>query len=434
MKKSFLLILLALGLNINSQWVNQNVLPKPPALYSVYAYSSQIAWASGDSGKVLLTTNGGTSWLYRDSSVFNNHPVISIQAIGPQTALCICNIGGTGKIFKTVNAGSNWFQVFSRNGVVLNDIEFMNPTTGFVYGNPVSNFWYVLKTTDGGNTFDSTTITRPPAVSPSDIGFPNDQYVIDNAGQGYIWFGTSNFRTYFSTNSGLTWNNSQTPGNQFIFSITFVNTQTGFAGGQNNAFITNNGANNWLPMPPLPGAGPFFSFANAGGFVWYARGNCIYYSTNMGASFVQQHCSPDNSIYNHLSFTFSPGNNPMSVITGWGVTSNGVISKYIYTSGIEKIGNEIPSEYKLEQNYPNPFNPVTKIRFYIPSLEGVRGRNIQLLIYNVPGREIEAIVNENLQPGVYEAEWDASNYPSGVYFYILSAGEFTQTRKMILIK
>src|SRR3990172_2364573 len=366
MKKSYLLILLVLCFNICSQWVNQTVLPKPPALYSVHAFNSQIAWASGDSGKVLMTTNGGTTWLYKDSIPFNFRGVISIQAIGPQTALCISNVGNAGKIFKTVSAGVVWFQVFSRNGIVLNDIEFMNNATVFVYGNPESNLWYILKTTDAGNTFDSTSITRPPAASPADIGFPNDQYVIDNSGTGYIWFGTSNQRTYFSTNSGVTWNNSQTIGNQLVLSLTFLNIQTGFAGGQNIAYQTSNGAVNWNQLGSTPGAGPFLSFANAGGFLWYARGNCIYYSTDMGLSFVQQHCSLDNSIYHHLSFTFSASDNSMSTITGWGVTSNGVISKYTDVSGIEKIGTEIPSQYTLEQNYPNPFNPVTKIRFSLP--------------------------------------------------------------------
>ncbi|HJY63558.1 MAG TPA: hypothetical protein VJ455_05325, partial [Ignavibacteria bacterium] len=93
---------------------------------------------------------------------------------------------------------------------------------------------------------------------------------------------------------GVTWNNSQTIGNQLVLSLTFLNIQTGFAGGQNIAYQTSNGAVNWNQLGSTPGAGPFLSFANAGGFLWYARGNCIYYSTDMGLSFVQQHCSPDN--------------------------------------------------------------------------------------------------------------------------------------------
>jgi len=104
--------------------------------------------------------------------------------------------------------------------------------------------------------------------------------------------------------------------------------------------------------------------------------------------------------------------------------------------GIQPISNEIPSSYELYQNYPNPFNPTTKIKFDIamfPLYErGVRGVLIKL--YDILGCEIAVLVNEQLKPGKYEVDWDASNYPSGVYYYKLSSGDFTETRKMILVK
>ncbi len=109
--------------------------------------------------------------------------------------------------------------------------------------------------------------------------------------------------------------------------------------------------------------------------------------------------------------------------------------------GIQQISSEVPSGYKLLQNYPNPFNPSTKIQFSIPPpakagqvMEGNRGRTTTLIIYNILGSEIQTLVNENLLPGTYEADWDASNFPSGVYCYRLSSGDFTETRKMILVK
>ncbi|MCI0717202.1 MAG: hypothetical protein L0Y77_12980 [Chlorobi bacterium] len=70
----------------------------------------------------------------------------------------------------------------------------------------------------------------------------------------------------------------------------------------------------------------------------------------------------------------------------------------------------MPSEYKLYQNYPNPFNPVAKIRFELP-VEATR--RVALIVFDVTGREIETLVNEELNPGVYEIQWDAANYPSG---------------------
>ena len=103
--------------------------------------------------------------------------------------------------------------------------------------------------------------------------------------------------------------------------------------------------------------------------------------------------------------------------------------------GIEPISSEIPQRYELLQNYPNPFNPMTKLRFSIPLSRGVaEGRGVLLKVYNSIGQEISTLVNEHLKPGIYEIEWDASNLPSGVYFYSLITSEFTQTKKMVVIK
>jgi hypothetical protein len=91
--------------------------------------------------------------------------------------------------------------------------------------------------------------------------------------------------------------------------------------------------------------------------------------------------------------------------------------------------NEIPKEYILYQNYPNPFNPVTKIKYQLP-----RSSLVILQVFDLQGKEIFKLKNENQQPGVYETEFDGSSLSSGVYFYKLTAGEFSQTRKMILAK
>ena len=99
--------------------------------------------------------------------------------------------------------------------------------------------------------------------------------------------------------------------------------------------------------------------------------------------------------------------------------------------GITQLGMEIPISFELHQNYPNPFNPYTKIRFEIP----VGGNDpVQLKIFDMLGREVRTLVNENLKPGIYEAEFNAAELPSGVYFYQISCGKFIDTKKMILVK
>jgi hypothetical protein len=103
------------------------------------------------------------------------------------------------------------------------------------------------------------------------------------------------------------------------------------------------------------------------------------------------------------------------------------------TIGIQKIGTEIPAAFSLQQNFPNPFNPSTTIRFNIPAV-GTFPRTVRLTIYDNSGREATELVNQVLQPGSYETAWDASNYSSGIYYYRLTAGDFSESKKMILVK
>ena len=96
----------------------------------------------------------------------------------------------------------------------------------------------------------------------------------------------------------------------------------------------------------------------------------------------------------------------------------------------EIIKNSVkPTEYTLEQNFPNPFNPVTQIKYSI-----VDNGIVTLKIYDVLGREIATLVNEEKAAGNYEVRFDASQLSSGIYLYTLQVGNFTQTRKMILLK
>jgi hypothetical protein len=97
--------------------------------------------------------------------------------------------------------------------------------------------------------------------------------------------------------------------------------------------------------------------------------------------------------------------------------------------GITEDDSNLPIEYELKQNYPNPFNPVTKIKYQIPELSFVI-----LKVYDVLGNEIATLVNEEKPAGTYELMWNATNLPSGVYFYRLQAGDFLIPKKMILIK
>jgi hypothetical protein len=108
--------------------------------------------------------------------------------------------------------------------------------------------------------------------------------------------------------------------------------------------------------------------------------------------------------------------------TNYSMTDPGLVSE-------NNTAVELPKDYGLQQNYPNPFNPKTNIKFDIPKLSFVT-----LKIYDIAGQEVEVLVNQNMEGGEYAFTWDATRFASGVYFYRLTAGDFMETKRMVLLK
>jgi hypothetical protein len=98
-------------------------------------------------------------------------------------------------------------------------------------------------------------------------------------------------------------------------------------------------------------------------------------------------------------------------------------------TGTENNSSTVPASYSLEQNYPNPFNPTTSIKFNIAKLSLVK-----IVVYDVLGRKVQTLVNESLEPGSYEKSFDGSSLNSGIFFYKITAGDYSDVRKMLLIK
>ena len=150
--------------------------------------------------------------------------------------------------------------------------------------------------------------------------------------------------------------------------------------------------------------------------------NSVFLSPDMGLSWHQisdgMGSHTVNAMHTSSGYVFAGTD-------GYG-TYRRLISELI---GIQTIGNSVPKSFSLYQNYPNPFNPSTKINFGIPKSAAVK-----LLIYDMLGREAAILVNEELKAGNYSVEWNALSFASGVYFYRIESIDFTQTKKMVLIK
>ncbi len=157
----------------------------------------------------------------------------------------------------------------------------------------------------------------------------------------------------------------------------------------------------------------------------------IKYNSAGDSVWVARYTGPGNSNDGAFLITLDASQNVF--VTGF---SNGGLSgpdfltvKYSQSTGISQISALITEQFCLFQNYPNPFNPNTIINYELRVTSYAK-----LVVYDIMGRELIALVNEKQSSGTYQVEFDGSGLPSGVYFYRLTAGEFTETKRMMLIK
>ncbi len=417
MKESITLFLLALLTSASmAQWSEQTS-GVTTTLYSVSPIDNNTVWVCGASGKVLLTTNGGTNWVIT-ASPNATLALYNIWGSDATTAL-VTGSASTTYVYKTTNAGANWTQVFSQAGGFIDAIVEINPSgPQFVMiGDPVGGRWSVWYSSNGGSAWDSAGLYIPQAGS--EAGYNNSAFKIEE----YFWFGTNNTRVYRGHN-GQNWISQPTPGQANSLAIQFVDSLLGFVGGSTGLLYTSNGGNIWSDLPGIPGSGSIngIVFGDMIGELFITRGTSIYRTTSFGVNWLAPYTQ--TGTYNHMQMARTQDNHNI-----WAVRSNGGISKYTYPIGIKPISSEVPNSYTLYQNYPNPFNPETKIKFDVP-----KSGDVKLIIYDMLGREVSALVNERLNPGTYEVEWNANNYTSGVYYYKITSGDYTDSKKMVLVK
>jgi photosystem II stability/assembly factor-like uncharacterized protein len=394
-------------------WVSQTS-GVTTSLNTVSAVSQSVGWIGGNGGVVLRTTDGGTTWTNVTGSPIGTADVYCICGIDANTCLLSTSPAAT-FVYRTTNGGSTWTEVFTQAGGFMDDIKFINANTGFMYGDPVGARWSLWKTTDAGATWDSTGLFVPQAGS--EAGWNNAMWRSGNN----LWFGTNNTRVYYSTNLGASWNFGATTGSTNSYSVAFNTGGIGFTG-QTVALKSTDGGANYSSVT-LPGTGTCYSFNNVLDRFWYDRGSIIYWSSDNGANFASQYTG--TGTFQAMDLTLD-GN----VIRGWSVTSTGGIAGYYeLISGISNNNNQVPSNYVLSQNYPNPFNPSTKISYSLP-----KAGNVNLVVYDILGREVAVLVNEFTTAGNHTIDFNASGLSSGVYLYKIQSGNFTATKKMVLVK
>ena len=279
----------------------------------------------------------------------------------------------------------------------------------------------------------------------------NDIYVCNQVGG---WMGLAGSMTSGNWSPVSACDNSNSPYRGTIY-VCFADQRNGLNDRDIWVVKSTNQGNNWSAPKRVnnDGAGndqkfPWICVDDVTGYVWIIFFDSRYYNVSMSNPFVARSTDGGNTFQNARLSTLNTYNNfyigeymgidahNNKVRPLWvQATNNITVQSYVsiidtfYSIGINTISEEVPSSYSLKQNYPNPFNPVTNIKFDIP-----KSSFVSIKIYDISGKEVETIVNENIQAGKYETQWNGNIYASGVYFYKLMTDGYMETKKMILIK
>ena len=425
-------------------------------------------WTDGRDGNLEIyykrSTDAGTTWgadtRLTNSSGSSYYPAITVSGNKVMVSWTD-NRDGNYEIYfkKSEDNGNSWSSdVRLTNNSSLSDYPSIDAS-----GNNVVIAWqdnrdgnyevYSKRSVDGGNNWDAD---QRLSSNSSFSEYPS--VTISGAKVNIAWEdnrdGNREIYNKYSTDGGVSWsgenrltNNSSQSTSASVTSegdfvdLTWSDQRDGnweiyykysFDGGINfgpDQRLTNASGNSWYPSISTNDAFIHICWQDA------RDGNTeVYYklSTDGGATWS-----------NDLRLTNDPGasNIPSINISGsalhvvWQDNRDGNTEIYYKRNpsgnpiGIVPISNNIPSAYSLGQNYPNPFNPSTNIEFTVK----VR-TFVQLTVFDINGKEIVRIVNTELSPGTYKAEWIAEGLSSGTYFYRLIAGEFSDTKKMILVK
>jgi len=406
------------------------------------------ALIAGSGGKILRTTNGAQSWEIQNGFKKGLNANYFTDANTGYT------VGDSGKIFKTTNAGDGWNQQQSGTIQKLNSVYFTSRDTGYVVGDTA----VILKTTNAGtNWLAQSSGLSGPYKDIFDIHFLNSNTGILGADSGKI---------IKTTNAGDNWNIKIVGVNNSISAVWFLNSQVGISSSTGGLYRSTNAGNNWFVQITginVIGADIFFSDSLNG--LSLESINKSYKTTNGGVNWFQiMNNGADAALYSvssiDNSLSYACGGDGYIVKTTNGglnwtrlprITTNYLNSVYFtdpstgYISGefgtllkttnggmtfITKENSFIPNEFKLNQNYPNPFNPSTTISYKIQ-----KSGLIQLKLFDIAGKEITSLIDQQQSPGEYKVLFDASAYPSGIYFYSLySNGILLDSKKCLLIK
>jgi len=375
-------------------------------IYSISGINDQNLYAYGSNNTLLKTTNGGINWIILNL----NFPYQNMRCY-----FIDLNTGWVSgrNIYKTTNGGVNWVtQVINDSSYSINWFCFINQYTGWAtYSRnswPPSGGIYI--TTNGGINWQ---VQKSSADYYQCVQFINNQ-------TGFIAGYASVYKT---TNAGVVWSsNSGANGVRLSFS----SADTGWIT-SSSVKKTTDGGLNWV-YQQSGSTGQYSGIKALTGLLGFAICNSDIIKTTNGGVNWEKIYTNSSCLFNDMYF--------YDTLVGWVVSNGGKIFKTL-NGGITGIVNQESSLTKsilLYQNYPNPFNSETKIKFDIINYHFNNRTKTTLVVFNVKGETVKTLINSLFKEGTYELTFDASALPSGVYFYQLKTENFSETKKLMLLK
>lgn len=321
------------------QWVTQTS-GTSASFRGISAVSSTLAWASGSQGTYSLTSDGGATWFSYTVPNATSLDFRDVHAVDANVAYLI-SAGTPAKIYKTIDAGKHWAEQYSNDNpeVFYDAMAFWDAENGIAFSDPVDGSFLIIKTTDGGKTWNRVPPENIPPSLPGEAGFAASGTCLTVQGDSNVWFGTggSAARVFCSTDRGDTWTTAETPihsgsPSTGIFSLAFRDAKHGVAVGgdyrnpqetKNNAAITTDGGVTWILTEESPPAG----FRSCVAYIPHTNPPVLVSVGTSGSDISFDDgwtwTSLDTVGYHAIGFTKSGD-------TGWAVGGEGRIAKLIY--------------------------------------------------------------------------------------------------------
>ena len=368
-------------------------------------------------GKISLITSNGTFHLSDSTNGWSPGGVVGSFLVS-KTGNYFISDGG---VQKSTDGGISWQTVFVPGGEFSSTDELSQLSNGYflvgglfydgVHGDDAAVVW---RSTDGGVNWSEVYWHQNAGTVYSINSLPNNIVLACDGSLGIVR----------STDFGTTWHTADSglPANVNC-KIIRCNSGYVYAGTANGIFrstddgLSWNSTNNGLTSTDIRSI-----VFNSVGTVYTGTTNGVYRSTDHGLDWSLWNgglIDPDvlSLLCDSLDYLYA------------GTRAAGVFRSVGPTTSVNNDRGGFPNRHALLQNYPNPFNPTTQISYTLP-----KESDVTLKVFDVLGREVTTLVNGKNQPGEHFVSWNALNVPSGVYFYRIVAGDFVQTKKMVLVK